>query len=157
MQRGFAGISLLLAVAVVLSLSVSAWADLPGDVEEFVNHLGFLGYESEERETYISVTHDERTSFTLQEYEGGILLRGFYGGSEYSKTHKGEFLDITNELNVSATVMRAFVDSDGDLGLEAWFPSGYDKTRFTIFMEAWQSDTGNLLLSRYDDLADFLE
>jgi hypothetical protein len=157
MQRSLAGIGLLLAVAVVLSLSVSAWAELPGDVEEFVNHLGFLGYESEEKDTYISVTHDEKTSFTLQEYEGGILVRGFYGGSEYSKTHKGQFLGIVNELNVSATVMRAFVDSDGDLGLEAWFPADYDKARFAIFVEAWQSDTGDLLLSRYDDLAEFLE
>ncbi len=157
MRRSFASAGLLLAVALVLSLSVSAWADIPEDVEDFVNHLGFLGYNSEEKDTYISITHDERTSFTLQGYEGGILLRGFYGGSEYSKSHKEQFLVITNELNVSATVMRAFVDSDGDLGLEAWFPSNYDKARFAIFMEAWQSDTGNLLLSRYDDLADFLE
>ena len=157
MRKGLVGIGLLLAVAAMLSLSVSAWAEIPADVEDFVNHLGFLGYESEERDTYISVTHDDKTSFTLQGYEGGILVRGFYGGSDYSKAHKGEFLEVVNELNVSATVMRAFVDSDGDLGLEAWFPASYDKVRFAIFVEAWQSDTGDLLLSRYDDLAEFLE
>jgi hypothetical protein len=42
---------------------------------------------------------------------------------------------------VNATVSRTYVDKDGDLALEAWFPGTYDKARFSLFLEEWHRDT----------------
>ena len=36
---------------------------------------------------------------------------------------------------------RFYIDSDGDLMCEIWYPGKWDEDRFEIFLEAWHDDT----------------
>lgn len=54
---------------------------------------------------------------------------------------RDDIIGTVNTLNVNATVTKFYIDGDGDTMIEAWYPGGYDKKTFAIFLEAWQGDT----------------
>lgn len=48
---------------------------------------------------------------------------------------------LNNNLSIKAVVSRFYVDNDGDLMCEAWFPGKFSATHFGVFLRAWNRDT----------------
>jgi hypothetical protein len=76
-------------------------------------------------------------------YKGGLLFTAYLTGSDYAKKgrNQAEYLKIVNALNQAASVARFYVDDDQDLVMEAMWPGDYDRSRFGVFMDLWETDT----------------
>ncbi len=146
-----------LALALVLLGSAPVRADIPADAEAIATHLEFHGYTRGDEEGWLTFSHEERLSFTMQSYQGGILLQSWFGGTEYAAQNPNEFRLVVNSMNTSATVMRLYVDEDGDLAMEAWYPGTYNKETFTAFLDAWIADGETLLGSHYEALSSLVQ
>ncbi len=151
----------LVIVSLVASLALSGGmafaADLPDKIPEITAHLEFLGYKVQKREKALTAKHDKFVDLIVRKHRGGILLTGFFGASDFAKSHRTEFLEFINHLNAGAAVLRAYADKDGDLALEAWFPAQYERSRFGTFIEGWNSDIQNLLVQYKQDAQRFLK
>ncbi|MBD3368476.1 MAG: hypothetical protein GF405_09950 [Candidatus Eisenbacteria bacterium] len=147
----------VLFVAAALGAAIPVSADIPEHAEEITTHLEFNGYTAGEEDGWLTFSHPERLSFTMQTYQGGILLQSWFGGTEYAGEHPGEFHTVVNSMNAGATTMRLYVDNDGDLAMEAWYPGTYDKETFSSFLDAWEDDGATLLGSHYDALSHLVE
>ena len=142
--RGKIFVAVLIGAFAVSSLAL---ADLPARADEIKTHLEMLGYTVEKTDKALRCKHDKHVNIFVRSYKGGILISGYFTGNEYSKTHRAEFLEFINTLNKEATVIRAYIDKDGDLMLEAWFVGDYDRARFGKFVDAWHTDAESLLNS----------
>lgn len=146
----------LLAFLVLIgSLNVSAVAAPPEKAGDIMEHLSFLGYKVSMDEKRITADHEEHLYFALKKYRTGMLATAFFGGSDYGKQNMGAFLQRVNELNRSAAVNRYYVDVDGDLAIEAFYPGEYDKQAFSAFMQVVQRAADEL--QEVDDIAAYLE
>jgi len=151
-----------LAVLVILGAAVFVWAgaahaDMPVEADAITTHLEFHGYTRGDDEEWLSFSHEERLSFTVQSYQGGILIQSWFGGTDYADQHASEFHAVVNDMNAAATVMRLYVDDDGDLAMEAWYPGEYKKDTFSAFLDAWVDDGATLLGVHYDALSNLVE
>lgn len=118
-------------------VATEAQAQIPGGADEISTHLEFLGYEVNQGDANLTATNNAKLDVLLQGYQGGVLMQSFLS----SKGRKEDLLPMANLLNTGAAVTRFYVDSDGDLVIEAWTPGDYDKERFAIFLDAWEADT----------------
>lgn len=134
-------LALLGLVFLATALSLTSYAAPPPQADEIIAHLGFLGYETQATDEFLRANHASNLNVAIKQHRGGILFLSFLGASEYGKGNPSEVAAFANMLNVNATVARCYVDKDGDLALEAWFPGTYDKTRFSLFIEEWHRDT----------------
>jgi hypothetical protein len=147
----------ILFLLVVLAAAATASAEMPAEADAIATHLEFYGYTRGDEEGWLTFSHDEKLSFTMQSYQGGILMQSWFGGTAYSAEHPDEFHSVVNSMNAAATVMRLYVDDDGDLAMEAWYPGAYSKEIFTSFLEAWIEDGEMLLGSHYEALSKLVE
>ena len=139
---------LLLAGAALLYPAESAADDAAFPMSALVSHVEFLGYKCEAGKTGgTTCKHPVKINFSAKPLGSGLLMTAFFTGKE--KPLGLEKLNLTNVLNTEATLARFYWDKDGDLAIEAWIAGSYDKARFSIVMDAWDSDTG--LLSKHRD------
>jgi len=148
---------IIVLAAAAIGVAPRASADIPEEADAITTHLEFHGYTRGDEESWLTFSHEERLSFTMQSYQNGILLQSWFGGTEYAAEHPDEFHAVVNSMNAAATVMRLYVDDDGDLTMEAWYPGPYDKGTFTAFLEAWVNDGAGLLGAHYDALSNLVE
>lgn len=157
MTRGSQLSALLLMLALTLAGVCPALADIPAESGEITTHLEFRGYSWEEEEGWLTFVHEERLPFILMAFRGGILIQSWFDGTEYAAEHSDEFRIVVNSLNTSATVMRFYIEEDGDLAMEAWYPGTYNKQTFSAFVDAWIEDSSVLLGSHYDALSTLIQ
>ena len=110
-------------------------------LEQIQAHVEFLGYKVTIEEGRGRAQHPERWNIVYREFKGGILFQTYFGVSDYARENKGEFFEFLNLMNQAATVTRFYADEDFDLVMEAWFPGGYKKETFGLFLEQWDGDT----------------
>jgi len=122
----------------------AATAAPPAQAEEIGKHLEFLGYKITIDEDKLEAQHNVYLNFTLRDYRGGMLLTAYFTGNEFSKTHQAEFLEFVNALNLGAAAARYYIDKDGDLLIEGYYPGTYDKANFGAFMDAFNLTQGQL-------------
>ena len=118
-------------------LPASASAQLSEAAADIRTHLEFLGYEVTVEEDNVAATHESKLDIYLRDYQGGMLMQSYV----LVVSNKDEALPTANLLNTGAAATRFYIDSDGDLAVEAWMPGGYEKARFAAFLEAWDADT----------------
>ena len=123
--------------------------------DPLIEHLEFLGYECDIVEAGIRAKHASKIHLYITYAFGGIRMQtGFPGKSPHSDV--GSRYLVTNALMKRFSVTQLFWSDDGSLFAMGWMPGMYEKTRFALFMEAWDHDTG-LLRQSYDQLKPFLK
>ena len=124
--------------------------------DPLIEHLEFLGYECDLVEAGIRAKHASKIHLYITYAFGGIRMQtGFPGKSPHSDV--GSRYRVTNALMKRFSVTQLFwSDDDGSLFAMSWMPGMYEKTRFALFMEAWDHDTA-LLRQSYDQLKPFLK
>lgn len=126
-------------------------------MDQFVNHLEFLGYEVERRDgDLIKAKHQSNANFLFHIFGFGAMAKAMFGVNSQGKNRRGDVLERLNSYNSVARVSRAYIDKDFDLAIEAVFPNLYDKPAFGVFIEAYNDDMG---LLGYGDqkLSEYLE
>lgn len=129
-----------LAARVVIGLlaAVAAHAQPPEDADGFVAHLEFGAYTVEVGEQAITARHETYLNMVLKAFKGGVLLQTYV---ETSQRKKDDVLEVINKLNTNSIAARYYADDEGDTMVEAWYPGGYERQRFSAFLEAWHTDT----------------
>ncbi len=147
----------LIGFLLVLLLGLSSvWAKMPEQADKIMNHLEFLGYDVSQNGQRIAARHEKYLNLLIRSYEGGILVSGFFRGTEFGKANQAKWLEILNKLNRKSTVAKYYIDKDGDLAIEAYYPGVYNKKAFGIFIDNLQQDNLQFVLY-YDQLAKFIE
>lgn len=133
-----------------------AWAAPPDDSEEITSHLEFMGYDVSINPERLSAKHSNNPNILLKKFRAGILVSGYYTGTAYGRSHRSQFMAVANTLNSESVAGRFYVDKDGDLVLESYYPGSYNKKAFSAFMENFNQAT-KLLTSHFNELKEFLE
>ena len=125
------------------------------DKEPIIEHLEFLGYECDRVEVGIRAKHLSKIHLYITYAFGGIRMQtGFPGKPPYSDI--GSRFKVTNALGKQLSVMQVYWSEGGNLFAMAWMPGRYEKSRYALFMEAWDHDAV-LLRQSYDLLKPFLK
>jgi hypothetical protein len=133
----------VLVLGLLLGLQFS-YAKPPKNAAEVMEHLEVLGYDVSMNTKRIKAKHDKYLNIFLKQYRNGILVTAFFGATDYGKKHRKEFETLLNKLNADAAAGRYYVDKDGDLAIEAYYPGPYQKKNFTAFLDAFNYEQDNL-------------
>ena len=133
----------LLVLLAVFSLGESLAAP-PDNSIDIIKHLEFEGYDVSMDSNRIKATHSRELNVLLQKYRGGMLVTAFFGGSDYGKQNRGEWLVLINKLNQGAAAARYYIDKDGDMAIEAYYPGEYNKKAFSAFLDAFNLERSHL-------------
>jgi hypothetical protein len=123
---------------------------LPGSAQEqrsaalvaVRDHLQFLGYETGfDDDGDVLAKHAQHWNFYVKEYRGGLLLFNFID-VEAKTDRLPDCHRWANSINANARWVRAYLNSENSLVLEAWLAGEYEKTAFGAYVEAWQEDGG---------------
>lgn len=124
-------------------------------LERMETHLATLGYEvgpGEKPETR-TASHAEYWNFAFAEQSGGVLFQSFI--ETRSETELQAFFKFMSSLQRQTIVARVYVEEDGDLAIEAWWPGeDYRAEAFERFVEAWNRDIA--LIGRHPKVGEFL-
>lgn len=123
-------------------------------LDAVVERLESLEYTVEDRgEEIFEAQHDERWNFVFTQDVGGVLLRSSIGTQ--STAADLELYDLINDVHSDAAVLRMYLDQDGDLALEAWWPPMFAEDPFEMFIRAWNHDIS--LIAGHEAAGDLLE
>jgi len=137
--------------------SIIGLASQSNEFDQVTEHLKFLGYEITKDGDRLKAKHPKYFNLAIRKYKGGMLFTTYLGASSNAKRNRPAFLELVNSLNNDATVSRAYLDKDGDLTMEAWYPGSYQKTAFSLFMDEWSKDTAEQLQKKADEAIKFLK
>lgn len=115
----------------------TSFASPPEKAAEIIKHLEFLGYDVSLDSERITGTHSENFNIYVKKYRGGMLFTSFLLSTDYGKEHLDDFLPLVNKLNQKASAVRWYVDGDGDLIIEGYYPGEYEKQAFSTFLDAY--------------------
>ncbi len=151
-----------LAAIVVVMMLVSTISAAPDTVSEhlqgFAEHFEFLGYSVfGQQEDAIFLSHPDELNLRVMQFRGGYLLSAYFTAVDPEVTSAEEFLAVVNRMNAVATANRYYVDSDGDLVVEAWFPGEYSRSHVGRIIAEWQSDWTRAWDTHGEMLQEYLE
>jgi hypothetical protein len=137
----------------ISSVQERALADSAYD--PIVAHLEFLGYQCDMVEQGVRARHSSKLHSVISYQKGGILVQTAFPGKE---PHQDAFKRhaLVNDVNLRTQVSRVAWTTEGHLFMTAWMPGLYDKTRFALFMEAWERDS-QILRDMATDLKPYLK
>lgn len=126
-------------------------------LNEIVVHMEFLGYQIEPRdENTILAKHSVHGNTHVKVYLEGILVQQLFRLTDKAKSKRLEFLEAINKLNSTANVATFVSGSDDDvLRIDGLFLGEYSKQKFGLFLEKYNFDTNQYLLS-HEDVRSFL-
>jgi hypothetical protein len=116
----------------------------PSDAVDVIKHLEFLGYNASMDSKRIKALHPKHFNIFLKSFKGGILMTTYYGATPYGKSHREELLKEVNTLNRMAIAGRYYLDKEGDLVLEGYYPGAYDRQSFGVFLESFNEEKKSL-------------
>ena len=132
-----------------------AYGESASAKDPLIEHLEFLGYECDVVEAGIRARHLSKIHLYISYAFGGIRIQtGFPGTSPHSDV--GSRYLVTNALIKRFSVGQIYWSDKGNLFVIAWMPGKYEKTRFALFMEAWDHDA-DVLRGAYKQLKPFLK
>jgi S1-C subfamily serine protease len=129
----------IVMVALTLASSVAS-AKVPTDHEKIGTFFRQYNYEVSREEQWLKASHDTYLNLLLKDYKKGVLLQAYFRTSEMDVGER-EIRQLNNRLSLKATTARFYLDGDGDLMCEAWYPGRFDRRRFRSFLDAWHDDT----------------
>jgi len=138
------GKKIVLSLFIVLLSLGTLQATPPEPAVEIVKHLEFLGYKATMDSKKIKATHPKHFNIFLKKFRGGILVTAYYGATKYAASHRCEFLELVNTLNRGATAGRFYLDKDGDLVVEGYYPGTYNRESFGVFIDSFNEERSNL-------------
>ena len=144
-----------IAALSTLLFSASTLARPPEDSVEIMQHLEFSGYTVTSNTSRLEADHDEYLNILMKDYRNGILTIAYFVTNENGKQNKAEMLELLNALNSQAAGARYYLDSDGDIVIEAYYPGSYDRTRFASFLDVFHLEKDNLS-NHYSELKQYL-
>ena len=147
--------ALLLALTLIAMGSV-AQAAAPANAKAVKQHLEFLGYNVIEEGDLMAAVHNDYLNIAVQGLRGGILVTAPVGTTPYAKSHRNEFLDLINDLNAVAVAARYYIDKDGDLAVEGYYPGEYNKATFELFMREFHGAM-NQMAERVSTMTKFIK
>jgi hypothetical protein len=116
-------------------------------LDDIVSHLEGQGYSITPQDQLRRAMHSTKLNMTFRMNKGGILFTAFCGTQPQAKKDRKGFLELLNQLNSKASVVRFYADSDSDLAIEAWYPDRYDRTAFGAFMDVWDTESTLLVVA----------
>ena len=125
-------------------------------MDQVVVHLEALGYEVCQDDgdgTRIMATHPTKSNIMVRRCNGGLVLGTAWKANASAKRDLLGYLGFINVLNRLAAVTHISANSQGDLLFEAYLPGDYENGRFSMFLEAWDHDTTDLLYRKVAELA----
>ncbi len=109
-------------------------------LDEARNHLEFLGYAVELEGDCVFVSQPGRFSWLLKDFRGGAIFRKLFSASEAGRQRLEAMLVFSNRINAAAAFIRTYVDGQGDLAIEGWYPNLYERRSFGHFVMALDTD-----------------
>jgi hypothetical protein len=131
------------ALALLLLAATVASAEVPDDWKKIRSVLREFDYEVEKKDDWLQATHDDYLNMFAKGYKDGILLQAYFKTSDMDVSER-DIRKLNNKLSLNATTARFYIDGDGDLMCETWYPGKWDKELFKIFLEAWHDDTSSV-------------
>lgn len=107
-----------------------------------LDHLEFLGYETERSDDRLYAKHPTRPNITLKAFRSGVLHTSVWGCSDDAKRDDYRLHTWANRLSTNAAVVRYYLDDELDLFVEAWYPAVYVKADYARFIDNWDGDFG---------------
>lgn len=104
------------------------------------NHLEFLGYTVEQEGDSVFVSQPGRFCWMLKDFRGGIIFRKVFSTSEAGRQKPEVMLALSNRISADAAFIRTYIDAQGDLAIEAWYPNLYERRSFGHFVMALDTD-----------------
>lgn len=136
---------ILIAFALLVTFGVApALADPPNKSDDVVAHLKSRGYDATADNQRLTAKHETHLNLFMKQYRGGILVTSFFGGNDYGKAHRNEFLAVVNQLNENAAAARYYVTPDGNLAIEGYYPGDFNAVSFSAFMDAFELEKENI-------------
>ena len=136
-------------------LSSPSAAEKPDGAEEYQTHLEFAGYTVEVTDKRVTARHAAKYNFALYKLRGGVLAQAFITGKPKVKEDRPACLEMVNRVNARTSSVRAYIDKEGDVALEAWYQPPYDKNRFALFLDIF--DEARPILIEEDKEVDCLK
>jgi hypothetical protein len=113
-------------------------------LREIGDHLGFLGYDADVQESeagpYLWLKHLTSPNFIMKIDRGVVACHTRYEGSDMANSERGELVSLLNELNGHALTLRFYVDAQGRVYIETYFPHEYSKATFAAFWALVEAD-----------------
>ncbi len=134
-------------VFILISIIITSvsYATPPKHASDVMKHLEFLGYDVSMDTKRIKAIHPTYLNIFIRQYRGGMLVTAFFGGSKYGKNNKDSWLILLNKLNKNATAAKYYIDDDGDMTIEAYYPGEYNKKSFSAFLDAFNLESIQLV------------
>lgn len=126
-------------------------------LDQIINHLQFLGYEITQKNELRIASCPKKMTANIRVFKGGILFTAFNRTESVAKSDVVGFLRFINTLNTNAAVARFYADKDFDLAIEAWYPDFYEKSKFGVFWDAWETDSFGLLVVNAEEAMKYLK
>lgn len=108
-------------------------------IDPFIEYLRCLGYSIKSEAGIFLITHEEKSSFLLGEYNTGLIFQCNFRTTDYAKSNRDEYLSFINTLNVNSDVAK-FYDNENHMSCIFWFPNLFDKKYFGHFIDLWEED-----------------
>ena len=120
------------ALALSLIAATMSSAEVPDDWKKIRGLLKDFDYEVEKMDDWVQATHDDYLNIFVKGYKDGILLQAYFTTSDMDVSERS-IRKLNNKLSLNATASRFYIDSDGDLMCEAWFPGDMGRRSFRNF------------------------
>lgn len=134
----------IVLVLALMMITSAPYAEPPENSSDVIKHLEFLGYEVSMDSEYLAAKHSTNMSILIKNYRGGMLTTAFFGGTEYGKINKNTWLSLINKLNQKAVAVRYYLDSDGDMIIQGYYPGDYNKKTFSTYLDAFNLASDNI-------------
>jgi len=145
--------ALLASSVLICSFSIAA---PPEDSSDVVRHLEFIGYNVSMNSERISAKHPENPNILIKKYQGGMLFTTLHGSNDNGKRNRDKLLALVNELNSEAVVARYYIDKDGNMWIEGYYPGNYNKNSFSTFIEKYNL-VAQQIFGKLEELKNYLE
>lgn len=158
MKRKIAMIVFVLLLGLWLMPAHLSWASQSNELNQVAAHLKSLGYETAPEGIGLKARHPKHLDVFVKRFGNGTLFTVYLTTKEAARKNKGALLEFVNSLNNENTAARAYLNKDGYLVLEAWYPGAYQKAAFSLFANEWITDTTEQILQkRANEATKFVE
>lgn len=127
-------------------------------IDQFINHLEFVGYEIEtsEDEKWVLAKHEVKGGLMIREFLGGIMLLSFFSTNKNTAKKRLEYLVLLNQFNSNASITNYSFSEEDRMIMSAVYAGKYDKKTFSNFLDLWDFDTNDRVYSN-EDFKKFIE
>lgn len=158
MKRKITMIAFVLLLGLGLIPTHISWASQTNELNQVAAHLKSLGYETAPEGIGLKAKHPKHFDVFVKPFGNGILFTVYLTTKESARKNKGALMEFVNSLNTENTAARAYLNKDGYLVLEAWYPGAYQRSSFTTFADEWITDTTEQILQkRANEATKFVE